>query len=288
MKLSEKYRPQNVDECVGLAAQKIRKLLDEDERLPHILLYGPPGTGKTTLAHCIVNERLGDFRKSDFIEVNASAERGIDMIRNKIVRYTKLKSMSGKQKVVLLDEADSITKVAFEALRRPLETVLDSCCLIFTANDVSKVHDAIRSRCIEIEVTLSDKFVMERFREISEVEGFEQEADVIERLIKVWGYDLRKLLDMYEMYRITGELGQPDFMPAWAKIEVSDWKGATKMLKPEMLSPMFEYLCRIMDPMMLMKITPVFALYDWRLSAFSVNPQIQLQAFAVEMVEVMK
>ena len=144
MSLVEKYRPKSLDEIIGQdqLKTKIRNILVKDY-LPHLMFVGDPGVGKTSLAHIIAQEK-----HYYLIEMNASDERGIDVVRHEIKQYARTKTIGDyKGKIILLDEADNLTADAMDALRRTMERYEHITTFIFTVNRPERVIDPIKSRC---------------------------------------------------------------------------------------------------------------------------------------------
>lgn len=113
-----------------------------------LLFYGPPGTGKTSSAHVIARTLLGDwFNDMNFIESNASDDRGIDFIRNELKSAMRSKPLGTPRKIILLDEADGLTPSAQDAMRQLIEKYSHNAMVIMTCNELEKIRPAIRSRC---------------------------------------------------------------------------------------------------------------------------------------------
>ena len=147
----DKFRPQTFNEIIGQDnfVKRVKAFI-ESKNLPHLLFAGSPGTGKTTTALVVARELYGEGGiKGNFLELNASDDRGIDVIRNQIKEFAKLKSLANiPYKIICLDEADSLTKDAQQALRRTMEKYSHSCRFILACNEISKILDPIQSRCV--------------------------------------------------------------------------------------------------------------------------------------------
>ena len=139
---TEKYRPRKVEDCI--LPDRILNVLSkvvEDRKIPNMLFEGPPGTGKTTAARAIC-ETIG----IDYMIINGSEERGIDVLRNKIMDFAGTISLSGTGKCIIIDEADGLTPEAQAAFRGVIEKFADHCTFILTCNYTQKLIDAIVSR----------------------------------------------------------------------------------------------------------------------------------------------
>jgi len=146
---SEKYRPKSFDDMIGQAStvQGVKALVEKGS-LPHVLFTGPPGVGKSTLALVIAKKLFGSNWKENFLELNASDERGIDVVRNKVKDFARTKGFDAKFKVIFLDECDALTREAQQALRRTMENFTNSCRFILSCNYVARIIDPIQSRCV--------------------------------------------------------------------------------------------------------------------------------------------
>lgn len=193
----DKYRPQTFDEIVGQKEFVSRiKAFVESKNMPHLLFAGTPGTGKTTTALVIAKELYGrDNLQGNFLELNASDERGIDVIRNQIKEFAKMQSLVEiPYKIIVLDEADSLTKEAQQALRRTMERYSATCRFILACNELSKLIDPIQSRCVIFKFKgLKDEDLEELMEKISKEESLTFKDKAKERLIEISRGDVRKL-----------------------------------------------------------------------------------------------
>lgn len=193
---AEKYRPKKLDEIVGHREfiEKLKKLIDDPKNLPHFLFYGMPGTGKTSTAYAIANEV-----EADLLEINASEERGIDTVRNRILNFIRHKSLHAV-KILLLEEADGITPEAQLSLRRIMEKYYSNCKFILCANDVNKIIDAVRSRCYEVHFKLVPvEDMIKRLKFIVECEGLDVNDIQLEYIARKSSGDMRKAINMLQV-----------------------------------------------------------------------------------------
>lgn len=198
----DKYRPQTFKEVQGQDSFVNRiKHFVEKKNLPHLLFAGSPGTGKTTCALVIANELYGkQGAKGNFLELNASDDRGIDVIRNKIKEFAKLKSLVNiPYKIIYLDEADSLTREAQQALRRTMEVYSKSCRFILACNEISKILDPIQSRCVIFRFKpLEEKNLQTIIEKIEKSEKLTIDIQAKELLIQSSKGDVRKLQNLLQ------------------------------------------------------------------------------------------
>jgi DNA polymerase III delta prime subunit len=198
----EKYRPQSVDSYVGNQEFKdIVSLYIAENDIQNLLLYGPAGTGKTSAAKLIVNKI-----ECDYIYINASDERGIDTIREKVVGFAS--TMSFKPlKVVILDEADYLTIQSQAALRNVMEQYSRNTRFILTCNYVEKIIDPIQSRCQVVNIIPpSKKDIALHLVSILDEEKIEYEKESLKDVVNTYYPDLRKMLNTIQMFSKKGKL----------------------------------------------------------------------------------
>ncbi|KAJ1620158.1 P-loop containing nucleoside triphosphate hydrolase protein [Pavlovales sp. CCMP2436] len=162
----EKYRPTEVKDIVGNEDTVARlAIIAQEGNMPNIILSGPPGTGKTTSVLCVSRQLLGDSWRDAVLELNASDDRGIDVVRNRIKGFAQKKVTlpPGRHKIVILDEADSMTTGAQQALRRTMEIYSATTRFALACNMSNKIIEPIQSRCAVLRYTkLSDAQVLKR------------------------------------------------------------------------------------------------------------------------------
>jgi replication factor C small subunit len=172
---TEKYRPGKFDEVVGQEeiVKRVSSLVNS-LNIPHLLFAGPAGTGKSTLALIIVKSLYGASWKENYLELNASDERGIQIVREKVKNFARTKSLGNVPfKIIFLDEADALTPEAQQALRRTMENYSNTCRFILSCNYSSKVIDPIQSRCVLFRFKILEKKDIEKvIKRIAERENF--------------------------------------------------------------------------------------------------------------------
>jgi replication factor C small subunit len=198
---TERYRPSTFEEVVGQQeiVKRVRSLV-QALNIPHLLLAGPAGTGKSTLALIVVKSLFKEKWKENYLELNASDERGIDVVRQKVKDFARTKAIENIPfKVIFLDEADALTKEAQQALRRTMENYTNTCRFIMSCNYSSRIIDPIQSRCVVFRFKLLEKKdIKEVIKKIAEKEKLDIFEDAIETLYEGSEGDCRRAINLLQ------------------------------------------------------------------------------------------
>jgi len=203
----EKYRPKTIDEIIGQDETKTRlKGFVESKSLPHLLFAGPPGTGKTSTVITLATEIFGEGNISgNLLELNASDDRGIDIIRNEVKDFAKTLPIDAPFKIISLDEADALTSAAQHALRRTMEKYVSSSRFVLLCNYPGKIIEPIQSRCAFFRFQrLGDDVIKEQLEYISKQENVDYTSKGLDMLVKVSNGDLRKAINVLQATAATG------------------------------------------------------------------------------------
>ena len=192
---TEKYRPKALDEIVD-QEEIVSRLKEFVKRgaMPHCLFAGPPGTGKTTAALCLAHDLFGERFQDVFLELNASDERGIDVVRTTVKEFARMASLSQVPfKILVLDEADNMTNDAQAALRRTMEKYTETCRFILCCNYSGRIIEPIQSRCALFRFTpLPELRIAEHLHHIATQEGLKVTESGLKSVVEVAEGDLRK------------------------------------------------------------------------------------------------
>jgi replication factor C small subunit len=194
----EKYRPQKLSEIVG-QEEIVERLTSyvHSGNLPHLLFTGSAGVGKTTAAVALAKEFFKDNWQRNFRELNASDERGIDVVRNQIKEFARTMPDGGAAfKILFLDEADALTTDAQSALRRTMETYAQTCRFILSCNYSSKIIDPIQSRCAIYRFKpLGPDAVKKEMQRIATREGLTITPGAMDAIVYIAQGDMRKAIN---------------------------------------------------------------------------------------------
>lgn len=204
----EKYRPRRLSDVIGQKSIVERlSAYTKTRSMPHMLFAGPAGSGKTTCAIALARELYGENWRDNLIELNASDERGIDIVRGKIKDFARAASIGiADFKIIFLDEADSLTSDAQAALRRTMERYTQTCRFILSCNYSSKIIEPIQSRCAVFRFRpLTELDVKAYLRRIGEGENVHVTEDGLNAIADLAAGDLRKATNILQAAASLGK-----------------------------------------------------------------------------------
>src|SRR5918911_3982204 len=203
----EKYRPANLKEIINQRdiVNGLTNFSKEPDEIPHLLFAGPPGVGKTTTALCLSRELLGEDWRSDTLELNASDERGIKMVRERVKEFASVMKLPTDRntkkmfRIIILDEADEMTSEAQTALRRIIEDSSRTTRFIIICNYLSQIIEPIQSRCVVFRFTrLAKEDVIDYLKKICEREGVKYEEGALSQIYDSTLGDLRHSINVLQ------------------------------------------------------------------------------------------
>ncbi|GAM28959.1 hypothetical protein SAMD00019534_121350, partial [Acytostelium subglobosum LB1] len=207
----EKYRPKDINDLISHddIISTINKLIQKNA-LPHLLFYGPPGTGKTSTIQAIARKLYGDSYSRMVLELNASDDRGIDVVREQIKSFASSMMFSNHPyKLIILDEADSMTSAAQTALRRVIEKYTRTTRFCMICNYVVKILPALQSRCTRFRFNpLNNVMILKRMQEIVGQEELNIDLDALKSIVVLSEGDMRKCLNVLQSASMACDSGQ--------------------------------------------------------------------------------
>ena len=244
---AEKYRPKKLDDIVDQKdiVERLKSFV-KSRNVPHCIFAGPPGTGKTTAALCLARDLYGDVYREHMMELNASDERGIDVVRETVKTFARTKSIGEIPfKIMILDESDNMTSDAQQALRRTMERYTETCRFIMCANYSGKIIEPIQSRCAPFRFTYLPREEHDRYlKEIAAKEKVKLVPEGLDAIFEVCGGDLRRAINTLQsaaslgkpvdakvVYSITGKASPADVQKMLKVAMDGDFMEARKQLR---------------------------------------------------------
>ncbi|MCH6586566.1 MAG: replication factor C small subunit [Thaumarchaeota archaeon] len=308
----EKYRPTKLSEIVNQTEiiGSLEALIKDPTDMPHLLFSGSAGVGKTTTALCLSRQILREYTTVCTLELNASDERGIEMVREKVKKFSRYAGMVDVPfKIIILDEADEMTSAAQTALRRIIEDTAKICRFILIANNVSKIIEPIQSRCATFKFTsIPEEKVIARLEEIAKKEKVKVDKKGLKAIYEYSEGDLRHAINLMQATASLGGITEDNVKSSAGLTKTSDvdevlkiaLSGKVAEAREKMIelikvygmseSDFLKYLNSAVfksKHKKLSDILQVIAKYDYRILV-GANSEIQLSAMLAELAKLEK
>ena len=306
----EKYRPQKISELVNQKEilGSINSMLKNQSEIPHLLFSGSAGVGKTSAALCLSKEILGEHSKDYTLELNASDERGINMVRERVKKFSRFAGLDTEIpfKIIILDEADEMTNDAQTALRRIIEDTAKICRFILIANNLSKIIKPIQSRCVIFKFTkISDNDIVSRLKLIAKKENVKSDEKGLGVICDYTEGDLRHAINILQATASSGNVTESVVKSVVGLTKTKDVQGVLKLAldgkitdaRDKMIELVKVYGMSESDFLKYINqavfnskvnnlegILETIAKYDYRILVGS-NPEIQLTALLAELAK---
>ncbi len=306
----EKYRPHKIADLVDQKeiVGSVQALLKNQSEMPHLLFSGSAGVGKTTLALCLSHEILGERWKDNTLELNASDERGINMVRNRVKTFSRFAGLDTEIpfKIIILDEADEMTADAQTALRRIIEDTAKFCRFILIANNVSKIIAPIQSRCAVFKFsTIPEKDLISQLKDIAKKEKIKADEKGLASIYEYSEGDLRHAINLLQATASLGAITETNVKASAGLTKISDVDDVLKLALAGKISDARDKMIELIKVYgmsesdflkyinsavyktknkNLSDIVQTIAKYDFRILS-GANPEIQLSALLAELTK---
>ena len=306
----EKYRPKKISDLVNQKEimGSLNALLKNQSEMPHLLFSGSAGVGKTSAAICLSREILGEHWRDYSLELNASDERGIGMVREKVKKFSRFAGLDTEIpfKIIILDEADEMTSDAQTALRRIIEDTAKYCRFILIANNLSKIIEPIQSRCVVFKFTrISNKEISSQLKFIAQKEKIKADEKGLETICDYADGDIRHAINILQAAASTGSIDVSSVKSVIGLTKTKDVQDVLKLALEGKISDAREKMIELikvygMSESDFLKyinqavfasktnnieeILEIIAKYDYRILV-GANPEIQLSALLAELTK---
>jgi replication factor C small subunit len=306
----EKYRPKKISEIVNQKEimGSLGALLKNQSEMPHLLFSGSAGVGKTSTAICISRDILGKHWQNYSLELNASDERGIGMVREKVKKFSRFAGLDTEIpfKIIILDEADEMTSDAQTALRRIIEDTAKYCRFILIANNLSKIIEPIQSRCVVFKFTrISNKEISSQLKFIAQKEKIKADEKGLETISDYADGDIRHAINILQAAASMGSIDVSSVKSVIGLTKTKDVQDVLKLALAGKISDAREKMIELikvygMSESDFLKyinqavfasktsniegILEIIAKYDYRILV-GANPEIQLSALLAEITK---